>query len=68
MRPGQPARMSHDYKRHGTTTLFAAQMRLAEPSNPAADAPAGAMPITLETHATISASGNENVLLMSVSP
>jgi transposase len=24
MRPGQPARMSHDYKRHGTTSLFAA--------------------------------------------
>jgi transposase len=24
MRPGQPARRSHDYKRHGTTTLFAA--------------------------------------------
>jgi transposase len=24
MRPGQPARRSHDYKRHGTTSLFAA--------------------------------------------
>ena len=24
MRPGQPARMSHDYKRHGVTSLFAA--------------------------------------------
>ena len=24
MRPGQPERRSHDYKRHGTTTLFAA--------------------------------------------
>jgi transposase len=24
MRPGQPARWSHDYKRHGTTSLFAA--------------------------------------------
>src|SRR5579864_2696893 len=24
MRPGQPARRSHDYKRHGTTPLFAA--------------------------------------------
>lgn len=24
MRPGLPARMTHDYKRHGTTTLFAA--------------------------------------------
>jgi len=24
MRPGQPARMSHDYKRHGITSLFAA--------------------------------------------
>jgi transposase len=24
MRPGQPARMTHDYKRHGTTSLFAA--------------------------------------------
>src|SRR5215470_11893032 len=23
-RPGQPARRSHDYKRHGTTSLFAA--------------------------------------------
>jgi transposase len=24
MRPGQPARMTHDYKRHGVTSLFAA--------------------------------------------
>ncbi|MCP1838243.1 hypothetical protein ACVIHI_000386 [Bradyrhizobium sp. USDA 4524] len=24
MRPGQPARRSHDYKRHGVTSLFAA--------------------------------------------
>ena len=24
LRPGIPARQSHDYKRHGTTTLFAA--------------------------------------------
>ena len=24
MRPGQPARQTHDYKRHGTTSLFAA--------------------------------------------
>ena len=24
MRPGQAERRSHDYKRHGTTTLFAA--------------------------------------------
>ena len=24
LRPGQPARRSHDYKRHGTTSLFAA--------------------------------------------
>jgi hypothetical protein len=24
MRPGQPARRSHDYTRHGTTSLFAA--------------------------------------------
>jgi len=24
MRPGQPARRTHDYKRHGTTSLFAA--------------------------------------------
>ena len=24
MRPGQPTRRSHDYKRHGTTSLFAA--------------------------------------------
>ena len=24
MRPGQPERRSHDYARHGTTTLFAA--------------------------------------------
>jgi transposase len=24
MRPGQPSRMTHDYKRHGTTSLFAA--------------------------------------------
>lgn len=25
MRPGQPTRRSHDYKRHGTTSLFAAR-------------------------------------------
>ena len=24
MKPGQPATMTHDYRRHGTTTLFAA--------------------------------------------
>ncbi|UPJ68505.1 hypothetical protein [Bradyrhizobium sp. 191] len=24
MRPGQPARRKHDYRRHGTTSLFAA--------------------------------------------
>jgi hypothetical protein len=33
MRPGQPARRSHDYTRHGTTSLFAAMMDWNESSS-----------------------------------
>jgi hypothetical protein len=33
MRPGQPARRSHDYTRHGPTSLFAAMMDWNESSS-----------------------------------
>jgi len=33
MKPGRAGTMTHDYKRHGTTTLFAASMSSMAPSS-----------------------------------
>lgn len=59
MHPGQPARRSHDYKRHGTTSLFAAlDMRLDGSSATATDATAPPSSVRSSTRSRPSCNAN----------
>ena len=63
MKPGKCGTMTHDYKRHGTTTLFAA-LNVLDAVPVAADAERNRIAVTIENHGGISADGDMLVRFM----